>query len=238
MRRFGKVYVWLLSCLVLIVGAAAARSQDVAKKPLRLVQTIAMSNVKGRIDHMDLDVRGKRLFVAGLENGTLEVVDLQAGKRIHSIPGFKKPQGVLFVPELNKLFVASGDDALLRVFKGDTLDLLDSVQLEPGPNRVVYEPHTKLVYVGYGGRDAGKDYGEVGIIDAKDDKHVGDIRVSAHPSELLLDPIPDGLRDAAVRAIEAGDVPGFLFKASNDFGLLLVTYNYPELKRLGLYERA
>src|SRR5215469_2788173 len=186
MRRFGKVYVWLLSCLVLIVCAAAARSQDVAKKPLRLVQTIAMSNVKGRIDHMDLDVRGKRLFVAGLENGTLEVVDLQAGKRIHSIPGFKKPQGVLFVPELNKLFVASGDDALLRVFKGDTLDLLDSVQLEPGPNRVVYEPHTKLVYVGYGGRDAGKDYGEVGIIDAKDDKHVGDIKVAAHPSELLL----------------------------------------------------
>ena len=186
MTRFGKVCVGLLSYLALIGSAATARSQDVAKQPLRLVQTIAMSNVRGRIDHMDLDVRGKRLFVAGLENGTLEVVDLQAGKRIHSIPGFKKPQGVLFVPELNKLFVASGDDALLRVFKGDTLDLLDSIQLEPGPNRVVYQSHTKLVYVGYGGRDAGKDYGEVWIIDAKDDKHIGDIRVSAHPSELLL----------------------------------------------------
>src|SRR5215469_738820 len=186
MRRFGKVYVWLLSCLVLIVCAAAARSQDVAKKPLRLVQTIAMSNVKGRIDHMDLDVRGKRLFVAGLENGTLEVVDLQAGKRIHSIPGFKKPQGVLYVPELNKLFVASGDDAMVRVFRGDTLDPLGSIQLDAGPNRVVYEPHTKVVYVGYGGKDAGKDYGEVGIIDAREDKHIGDIKVSAHPSELLL----------------------------------------------------
>jgi len=135
---------------------------------------------------MDVDVRGKRLFVAGLENGTLEVVDLHAGKRIRSIPGFKKPQGVLYVPELNKLFVASGDDALLRVFRGDTLDPLGSIQLEAGPNRVVYEPQTKLVYVGYGGKDAGKDYGEVGIIDARDDKHIGDIKVSAHPSELLL----------------------------------------------------
>jgi DNA-binding beta-propeller fold protein YncE len=43
-----------------------------------------------------------------------------------------------------------------------------------------------LLYVGYGGKDAGKDYGEVGIIDAKNDKHLGDIRVAAHPAELLL----------------------------------------------------
>jgi len=93
----------------------------------------------------------------------------------------------LFVPELNKLFLASGDDGMLRVFRGDTLELLDSIHLEPGPNRVVYEPKSKLVYVGYGGKDAGKDYGEIGIIDAQNDKVVGDIKVVAHPSELLLD---------------------------------------------------
>jgi hypothetical protein len=106
---------------------------------------------------------------------------------MRSIPGFKKPQGALLVPELNKLFVASGDDGMLRVFRGDTLELLDSIHLELGPNRVVYDPKSKLVYVGYGGKDAGKDYGEVGIIDARNNKLVGDIRVVAHPSELLLD---------------------------------------------------
>jgi DNA-binding beta-propeller fold protein YncE len=153
---------------------------------LRLVQTISLPNVKGRIDHLEVDVKGKRLFVPGLENGTLEVVDLQAGKWMRSIPGFKKPQGAVYVPEFNKLFVASGDDGMLRVFRGDTLELLDPIKLELGPNRVVYEPHSKLVYVGYGGKDAGKDYGEVGIIDAKDNKHIGDIKVVAHPSELLL----------------------------------------------------
>ncbi len=135
---------------------------------------------------MDVDVEGMRLFVAGLENGSLEVIDLQAGKWTHSIPGFKKPQGILYVPELNKLFVASGDDGMVRVFRGDTLDLLDSIQLEAGPNRVVFEPHSKLVYVGYGGKDAGKDFGEVGVIDARNDKAVDSIKVAAHPSELLL----------------------------------------------------
>jgi DNA-binding beta-propeller fold protein YncE len=136
---------------------------------------------------MDVDVKGKRLFVAGLENGTFEVVDLQAGKWVRSIPGFRKAQGALFVPELNRLFLASGDDGMLRVFRGDTLELLDAIHLAPGPNRVVYDPKSKLVYVGYGGKDAGKDYGEIGIIDAQNGKVVGDVKVVAHPSELLLD---------------------------------------------------
>jgi len=179
-------HIWL-AAIVLIGYTAIAPSQEGGKQPFRLVQTISLPNVKGRLDHMDVDVKRKRLFVAGLENGTLEVVDLQAGKWVRSIPGFEKPQGALYVPELNKLFVASGDDGMLRVFWGDTLDLLDPIQLDRGPNRVVYEPHSKLVYVGYGGKDAGKDYGEIGIIDAKNDKHIGDIKVVAHPSELLLD---------------------------------------------------
>ena len=191
-RRLGESVnrisrVWLVAARLLIAFGVVALSQDGGKQPLRLVQTISLPNVKGRLDHMDVDVKGKRLFVAGLENGTFEVVDLQAGKWARSIPGFKKPQGAVFVPELNKLFLASGDDGMLRVFRGDTLEILDSIHLEPGPNRVVYEPKAKLVYVGYGGKDAGKDYGEVGIIDAQNDKIVGDIKVVAHPSELLLD---------------------------------------------------
>jgi len=163
------------------------RLEAQSKEPLRLVQTIHMPKVKGRIDHMDIDVEGKRLFVAGLENGSLEVVDLRTGKWLKSIPGFKKTQGVAYVRSLNKIFVASGDDGMLRVFGGDTLDLLHAIKLDLGPNRVAYDPHTELLYVGYGGKDAGKDYGQVGVIDAKTDEHVGDIKVEAHPSELLLD---------------------------------------------------
>src|SRR3981081_1973207 len=184
MNRIYKI--WLVAATFLIASGVTF-SQEGGKQPLRLVQTISLPNVTGRLDHMDVDVKGKRLFVAGLENGTFEIVDLQGGKSLRSLPGFEKPQGALFVPELNKVFLASGDDGMLRVFRGDTLQLLDSIHLELGPNRVVYEPNSKLVYVGYGGKDAGKDYGEVGIIDAQSDKRVGDIKVVAHPSELLLD---------------------------------------------------
>ena len=175
----------LIALTIFLVAPANADAQE--KECLRLVQTIPIPNVKGRIDHMDVDVKDKRLFVAGLENGSVEVVDLQAGKWVKSIRGFQKPQGIAYVESLNKLFVASGDDGMLRVFRGDTLGLLDSIKLDMGPNRVAFDPHTKLLYVGYGGKDAGKDYGEVAIIDAKTDKHIADVHVAAHPGELLLD---------------------------------------------------
>jgi DNA-binding beta-propeller fold protein YncE len=179
------VLICLTALTIFLVIHTKGDAQE--KECLRLVQTIPMPNVKGRIDHRDVDVKGKRLFVAGLENGSLEVVDLRAGKWSRSIPGFKKTQGVAYVSSLNKIFVASGDDGMLRVFRGDTLDLLDAIKLDLGPNRVAYDPHTELLYVGYGGKDAGIDYGQVRVIDAKTDKHIGDIRVEAHPAELMLD---------------------------------------------------
>lgn len=181
----GRIFNIFISILTALVCSARLAAQD--NTPLRLVQTIPMPNVKGRIDHMDVDLKGKRLLVAGLENGSVEVVDLAAGKWSKSIPGFKKTQGIAYVPSLNKVFVASGDDGMLRVFRGDTLELLDSLKLELGPNRVAFEPNSEILYVGYGGKDAGKDYGQVGIIDSKTDKSLGDIKVEAHPAELLLD---------------------------------------------------
>src|SRR6266481_5255411 len=155
------------------------------KAPLKLIQKIPLPNVKGRIDHMDVDVKGKRLFVAGLENGTLEVVDLKAGKWTRSIPGFKSPQGIAYLPSLNKVFVASNDDGMVRVFRGDTFELLDTIHLDLGPNRVAYDSHTGLLYVGYCGRGANKDKGEVGILDVKTDKHIGDIDVGLRAAGLL-----------------------------------------------------
>ena len=177
--------IWMTVVLSLFAFVYLTATKD--KEVLHLVQTVPMPHVKGRIDHMDVDVERKRLFVAGLENGSVEIIDLQAGKWLKSIPGLKKPQGIAYVPSLNKIFVASGDDEMLRVFRGGTRELLDAIKLDLGPNRIAYDPRTEILYVGYGGKDASKDYGEVGIIDARTDKHLGDVKVEAHTAELLLD---------------------------------------------------
>jgi hypothetical protein len=54
--------------LMFVAGLANLRGQT--KEPLALVQTIPIPDVKGRLDHLWVDVGGKQLFVAGLENGS------------------------------------------------------------------------------------------------------------------------------------------------------------------------
>lgn len=54
---------------------------------LLLIQRIPIPNVQGRIDHMAADITGtqKLLFVSEIENNSLDIIDLNTGKRVHSI---------------------------------------------------------------------------------------------------------------------------------------------------------
>jgi hypothetical protein len=102
-----------------------AHGQD--KPTLRLVQTIPLSGVSGRLDHMAVDLEKKRLFVAAVANGTLEVLDLDAGKAINSISGIKDTQDALFLGgQFNKLYVSSLDGTL-RIFQGETFRLIQAL---------------------------------------------------------------------------------------------------------------
>ncbi|HEV2979502.1 MAG TPA: hypothetical protein VG425_18125 [Casimicrobiaceae bacterium] len=154
-------------CIAMFAGfAIQAFAQE--KQALKLVQTIPLPGVKGRLDHMGADVEKKRLFVATVDNNTLEVVDLSAGKVIKSLSGFKDTQDALFLGgEFNKLYVSSLDGHL-RVFQGETFRLVHDFKIEPDANRLFYDPETHLIYFGYGGQNAGFDaYHRVGILQAK-----------------------------------------------------------------------
>ena len=49
-----------------------------AAEPLTLVRAVEMPGVKGRIDHLTVDLSSGRLFVAALGNDTVEVIDGRA----------------------------------------------------------------------------------------------------------------------------------------------------------------
>jgi hypothetical protein len=99
---------------MLVVACTCAVGQE--KGVLSLEAHITLSSVKGRIDHFGVDVTGQRLFVAAVENHTLEVVDLKAGQRVHTISDLAEPQGVFYDPSTKHLFVACGLDGVTKVF--------------------------------------------------------------------------------------------------------------------------
>ncbi len=154
--------------------------------PLKLVQTIPMPSVKGRIDHLGIDIKRGRLFIAGLGNNTVEVVNFRAGKWVESIPGYETPQGIWYVSSVDKVFAASADDGTCRVLRASDLKQIDSIKLAADVNRLIYNPVAHELYAGYGGKSAGWDYGEIAAINPKTDQVVGKVKVASHPAEILV----------------------------------------------------
>ena len=79
----------LLLTTLLVLSSPAVGQESPA---LSLETHIPLPNVKGRIDHLGVDVKGQRLFVAAVDNHTLEVVNLKSGQPVHTITDLAEPQ--------------------------------------------------------------------------------------------------------------------------------------------------
>jgi len=165
--------------LFIILAALAGLSWAQSVQPLRLEKTIELSDVQGRIDHMSIDVQGDRLFVSALGNNTLEIIDLKVGRRAKTIGQLKEPQGVLYVPEANRLYAADGNDGTVRVFDASSYAPVKTLDYGDDADNLRYDSAHKRIYVGYGS-------GALGEIDGDGNK-VADIKLDAHPESFQLE---------------------------------------------------
>jgi len=166
------------------VSAQQSAATD-SRAPLTLVQRIPLPNVTGRMDHLGIDIAGMRLFAAALgENqNTVEVIDIRAGKRVATIPGQSRPQGVFYSADFKRLFVANGDGGTYKVFRGDDFKQISSVPLGTNPNHVGYDPATKYLYIGF--RDATS--GHLAIVDSETGRKLGGIKTDALPGGIKIE---------------------------------------------------
>jgi len=179
-----RAYISLL--ILLLTFAARVAAQEAPSNdefaPLVLVRIIPMPGVDGRFDHMAEDNKSGRVFAAVYGNDSVEVLDVQRGKRIHSIQaGFIKPQMVAYIPESNRIVVSNEGDGSCKILDADTYKLIDTVKFSEDADQLRYDPVTKRVYVGYGD-------GAIGAFDATTNKRIeGDFEVGAHPESFQLE---------------------------------------------------
>lgn len=184
--------------LLIVFLALVALAWGQASAPLRLEKTIELPDVQGRIDHMSVDVKSGRLFVSALGNNTVEILDINAGKRLATIKGLREPQGVLYLSDTNRLYVANGDDGSVRIFDATSYKLLNTLNYGDDADNLRYDPVRKSVYVGYGD-------GGLGEIESNGSKGA-DIRLDAHPESFRIEQtgpriyvnLPDSRRIAVV----------------------------------------
>jgi DNA-binding beta-propeller fold protein YncE len=168
-------YVAVALCCTGIVTVTAQSAV-----PLKLKQTIPLSGVEGRIDHFAFDPAGERLFVCALGNNTVEVLDLLKGQRIHSITGLGAPQGIAYIPELDRIFVSNDKGGICKIYDGKSFQVVGELNFKDDADNVRYHEATKKIYVGFGS-------GGIAVVNALDGKQVGSIKLSAHPEAFQLE---------------------------------------------------
>jgi len=147
---------------------------------LRLIKTILLPEVKGRIDHMDVNLKDQILYVAALGNNTLEVVDLHDGKILKSIKSLHEPQGVGYIPQTGEILVANGDNGDCYFYNSRSFEKKAALPLHSDADDVRYDSVAKKIYVGYGD-------GGVSVIDPETHKQIAVIKLPAHPESFQID---------------------------------------------------
>jgi DNA-binding beta-propeller fold protein YncE len=157
----------------------AALAQAAGQAMLELEATIPLPEVKGRIDHFSIDSKRERLLVAALGNNTVEIVDLKQNRHERSLTGFGEPQGVLYVPDQDRIYVANG--------KADRVDILDAASLAvrkrlgaEDADNLRLDQKARTVLVGYG-------KGALRILDPSTEQVLSEIKLPGHPESFQLE---------------------------------------------------
>jgi len=195
-RRSLATLLALLASTPAACGPAPGSGQSPA--PLALELRIPLKGVSGRIDHLAIDLKRGRLFVAELGAGQVEAVDVKQGRSLRRIGGLKEPQGLAYLPERDELVVASGDGSV-RFYHGEDLAPAGRIDLGDDADNVRVDPRNGHVVVGFGS-------GALAVIDPASRTVLGRLALPAHPESFRLDNgrVFVNLPDA--RRIQVGDL--------------------------------
>src|SRR5882724_5356226 len=145
MRRL-NIISHLACVLAMSVAADGLMAQPAETGALQLEAKIPLGDVRGRIDHMAIDLARQHLFVAELENNSVGIVDLANRKVVRTIHGFREPQGVAFVPSMGTLYVANAGDGSLRLFLAPEYTAMGQIELGDDADNIRVDSATNRLF--------------------------------------------------------------------------------------------
>ncbi len=164
--------------VVILLGAmpvAPLQSQG----DFSLARSIPLPGVEGRIDHMAIDLPGNRLFVAALGNNSLETIDLSSDSVVHRIHGLSEPQGVAYIEDSHKLYVANAGTGECDVYDGRTYALLRQIDVGGDADNLHPDAASHRLLVSAGN--------SLTFIDTTADARAGRLELPGHPEGFALE---------------------------------------------------
>jgi len=166
-----------------LLSAQVAAAQSMA--PLKLATKYEMpTSVKGRFDHLGVDISGNRLFVVGEEGQQVLVFDLTSGKVVHTIK-MPHPHAVLYREDLNRIYITDEDKGAVNIYDGKTYELVKAVTLKVDSDSIGYDPATHYLYVDNGGDNAHETFTMLSVVDTTAGTKLADIKLDGDTLEAM-----------------------------------------------------
>ncbi len=176
---------WLFATITGILFASGLGFAS-PSAPLKLVAKYKMPEaVKCRFDHLGVDLRGSRLFLAAETAHEVLVFNLRTGKYLCAIPNIQIPHAIYVREDLNRIFVTDGGAGEVKIFDGKTYRLLNSVKLKVDSDSIGHDPATHYLYVVNGGGDAHEPSSMLSIVDSTRNMKVADIKIDGDTLEAM-----------------------------------------------------
>lgn len=185
-RKISMFILVASACATTVLAQTAPSTPKAAgaekSRPLVLTEAISIPGVQGRFDHFGFDGKNQ-VFVSALGNNTVEVIDVSARVRSHTITGIPTPQGVVYAPDQKKLFVASSKGKL-QIYDGVNFELVQEIDFHGDVDNLRYDAAEHRVYVGYGEDETGA----IGMVDATNNQRLQEeYKLGAHPESFQLE---------------------------------------------------
>ena len=178
MNRF-KLFVSAI--LMLAVQGAFAQTAP----PLKLVTKYEIpASVKGRFDHLGIDIPSNRLFVVAEEGGQVLVFDLATGKIVQTIK-VPHPHAVLVRDDINRIFITDEDKGAVNIYDAKTYAMVKAVPLKVDTDSIGYDPATHYLYVDNGGDNAHEEFTMLSVVDTTAGTKLADIKIDGDTLEAM-----------------------------------------------------
>jgi YVTN family beta-propeller protein len=167
-RRLGVAAILVLNCASF---AAPSGGYSVTKK-------IPIPGT-GSWDYLIVDESARRLYVS---HGTqVEVLDVDSGAIVGSIPKTPGVHGIALAPDLGRGFVSNGQSSTVTIFDLKTLKPISEVPVGKKPDAIIFDPATSRVFAFNGESNSAT------AIDAATGKVAGTVDLGGGPEFAVSD---------------------------------------------------
>jgi DNA-binding beta-propeller fold protein YncE len=176
LRTVSQLALAAVSCALLISALPASAAPTAGG--YSIIKKIPIPG-QGSWDYLAVDTAGRRLYVS---HGTqVEVIDVDSGAIVGSIPKTPGVHGIAIAPEQERGFISNGQASTVTIFDLKTLKVIGEVPTGQKPDAIIFDDATSRVFAFNGGGNSAT------AIDAASGKVAGTVNLEGGPEYAAAD---------------------------------------------------